>query len=123
MPGKTKIIITNKLSSIKQVDKIIVMKKGRVEEVGVHSQLMEKHGAYFNLYTRYQKFHKAAEKDLRLDSISEATEIEDGDQSDENDDFDNIIESPASPADNESDLVSPVEVIKEIAENKKESVR
>ena len=123
LTGKTKIVITNKLSSIKQVDKIIVMNKGRVEEVGVHSQLMEKHGAYFNLYTRYQKFYKAAEKDLKLDSISEAAENEDCDQSENDDDISvNVLESPATHV-NDSELVSPDDVIKEIAEDKKETVK
>ena len=76
--GRTTIIVTRRLSSIKMVNKIIVLNKGRVEEEGSHTQLMDKHGTYFNLYTKQQKFFKSSEKDLTLDSISEIPEAYEG---------------------------------------------
>ena len=48
--GRTSITITHKLSNIVDYDIILYMEKGKLVEVGTHSQLMEKKGKYFNLY-------------------------------------------------------------------------
>ncbi|KIW10067.1 hypothetical protein PV08_11843 [Exophiala spinifera] len=42
----TKIVITHRLSTIKKADLIIVLRKGRIEEMGTHSELIEKEGMY-----------------------------------------------------------------------------
>ena len=111
--GRTTIIVAKRLSSIKQVNKIIVLNKGRVQEEGTHSQLMELHGVYFDLYTKQQKFYKSSEKDLTLDSISEMPESLDS----IDDDTEVAIDIEPDVGD---DLVSDNEIIKEIAETKKE---
>lgn len=46
---KTLIIITHKLSTIKNVDHIIVMDKGLVVEYGKHSELINKKGLYYSM--------------------------------------------------------------------------
>lgn len=46
---KTLIIITHKLSTIKNVDHIIVMDKGLVVECGNHSELINKKGLYYSM--------------------------------------------------------------------------
>ena len=48
----TCIIIAHRLSTIKSCDKIIVMDKGCVVEIGTHEQLLHKQGKYFELYNR-----------------------------------------------------------------------
>lgn len=47
---KTTIIISHRVSSAKNADKIIVLDKGRVIQQGVHNQLIEKEGYYKDLY-------------------------------------------------------------------------
>jgi ATP-binding cassette subfamily B multidrug efflux pump len=50
MEGRTSIIIAHRLSTIQRCDKIIVMHKGRVREIGTHQQLLAKRGIYYKLY-------------------------------------------------------------------------
>ena len=47
--SRTVIIVAHRLSTVKNADQIIVLEKGRIAEVGNHSQLIEKGGIYFNL--------------------------------------------------------------------------
>ena len=46
----TKIIISQRLSSVMDADQIIVMKNGAVEDVGTHSELLERNADYRDLY-------------------------------------------------------------------------
>lgn len=48
--GCTVIIVAHRLSTIINADKIIVLENGRVMEEGKHMELMERQGAYWNLY-------------------------------------------------------------------------
>jgi ABC-type multidrug transport system fused ATPase/permease subunit len=48
--GRTSIIIAHRLSTIQNCDKIIVMHKGEVKEMGTHQELLEKGGLYYKLY-------------------------------------------------------------------------
>jgi ATP-binding cassette subfamily B multidrug efflux pump len=48
--GRTSLIIAHRLSTVQQADKIIVMHKGQVREMGTHQQLLAQHGIYFKLY-------------------------------------------------------------------------
>lgn len=50
MKGRTAIVIAHRLSTIETADEIIVMSHGSVVEKGTHSSLLEKKGAYYNLY-------------------------------------------------------------------------
>jgi ATP-binding cassette subfamily B protein len=50
MEGRTSIIIAHRLSTIQRCDKIIVMHKGRVREIGTHQQLLAERGIYYKLY-------------------------------------------------------------------------
>ena len=48
--GRTSIIIAHRLSTIQSCDKIIVMHKGEVKEMGNHQELLNKKGLYYKLY-------------------------------------------------------------------------
>ncbi len=48
--GRTSIIIAHRLSTIQRANKIIVMHKGKVREIGTHQQLLAERGIYWKLY-------------------------------------------------------------------------
>ncbi len=52
MEGRTSFIIAHRLSTIKRADKILVIEKGRIEEMGSHRELIKARGRYYNLYTK-----------------------------------------------------------------------
>ncbi|MFT4308847.1 MAG: ABC transporter ATP-binding protein [Candidatus Woesearchaeota archaeon] len=48
---RTTIVIAHRLATVKALDRIIVLEKGRIVEQGTHRQLLRKKGRYFDLYT------------------------------------------------------------------------
>src|SRR6202163_923454 len=48
--GRTALISAHRLSTIQRADKIIVMHKGQVREMGSHQQLLSQRGIYYKLY-------------------------------------------------------------------------
>jgi ATP-binding cassette subfamily B multidrug efflux pump len=48
--GRTSLIIAHRLSTVQRADKIIVMHKGQVREMGTHQELLAQRGIYFKLY-------------------------------------------------------------------------
>ncbi len=48
--GRTSVIIAHRLSTIQRADKIIVMHKGGVREIGSHQELLAQRGIYWKLY-------------------------------------------------------------------------
>lgn len=53
--GRTTLIIAHRLSTIQHADKIIVLHKGRIREMGTHKELLDKKGLYYNLYSLQYK--------------------------------------------------------------------
>jgi subfamily B ATP-binding cassette protein MsbA len=49
MANRTSVVIAHRLSTIKNADKIIVMHKGEIVEMGTHQDLMQQEGVYHNL--------------------------------------------------------------------------
>jgi len=52
MKNRTSIIISHRVSSVKNADQIIVLDNGKIVESGNHYSLMEKKGMYFELYEK-----------------------------------------------------------------------
>ena len=48
--GRTSIVIAHRLSTIQNADKIIVLDKGEIKEMGSHGELLQKEGFYRKLY-------------------------------------------------------------------------
>ncbi len=48
--NRTSIVIAHRLSTIQNADKIIVLHKGEIKEIGKHQELLAKKGIYFKLY-------------------------------------------------------------------------
>jgi ATP-binding cassette, subfamily B, multidrug efflux pump len=48
--GRTSLIIAHRLSTVQRADKIIVMHKGQLREMGTHQELLARRGIYYKLY-------------------------------------------------------------------------
>ncbi|MBR6315902.1 MAG: ABC transporter ATP-binding protein [Lachnospiraceae bacterium] len=51
LPGTTKIIIAQRISSVQDADMIVVMENGQIDGVGTHEQLLENNEIYRDIYT------------------------------------------------------------------------
>lgn len=58
--GRTSIVIAHRLSTIRKANKIIVLDKGEIKEMGSHDELMELRGHYYKLHQMQFEKHVAA---------------------------------------------------------------
>jgi ATP-binding cassette, subfamily B, multidrug efflux pump len=58
--GRTSLIIAHRLSTVQRADKIIVMHKSQLREIGTHQQLLAQRGIYFKLYQLQYKDQEIA---------------------------------------------------------------
>jgi ATP-binding cassette, subfamily B, bacterial len=62
MESSTSFIIAHRLSTIRRADRILVIEKGRIAEMGTHAELLKARGHYYRLYT--QQFRHELEKEF-----------------------------------------------------------
>ena len=55
IPGTTKLIIAQRVSSIMEADKIIVMEDGKISEIGTHEELLQSNEIYRDVYESQMK--------------------------------------------------------------------
>jgi ATP-binding cassette subfamily B protein len=60
MMDRTSIVIAHRLSTIQRVDKIVVLHKGTVREIGPHQTLLQQRGLYYKLYQLQYKNEEPA---------------------------------------------------------------
>lgn len=51
LEGRTSFVIAHRLATIKNASRIVVMRQGRIAEIGTHEELIERRGLYYNLYS------------------------------------------------------------------------
>ena len=59
--GRTSIIIAHRLSTVQRADKIVVMHKAQLREMGTHQQLLAQRGIYYKLYELQYKDQEMSE--------------------------------------------------------------
>ena len=76
LKGKTCLLVTNNLNILPKVDKIIVLKEGKISESGTYNQLMDNKGAFYELVSEFSKNQAEQRKDqesveqiMRRDSV------------------------------------------------------
>jgi len=68
--GRTSIMIAHRLSTVQRANKIIVMHKGKVREIGTHQQLLANRGIYWKLYQLQYK-----EQELQAGAIPQSESL------------------------------------------------
>lgn len=60
LEGRTAIVIAHRLSTVQKADRILVMHKGHLREIGTHQELLRQRGIYWRLYELQYKDQEAA---------------------------------------------------------------
>ena len=70
----TAIIITHRMGSARIADRIVVMDKGRIDDIGTHEALMARHGLYARMVESQSSWYKADDSTLQTDAAQACAE-------------------------------------------------
>jgi ATP-binding cassette subfamily B protein len=70
MCGRTTFVIAHRLSTVMHADQIVVLRKGRIAEIGTHPELMAKEGYYASLVRR--QYRQVLTKDADMSFAADA---------------------------------------------------
>ena len=73
MQERTSIVIAHRLSTILSADRIVVMNKGRIQDIGSHAELLDRCPLYQKLYT--MQFETPAELAAEMDAQTQAAAL------------------------------------------------
>jgi ATP-binding cassette subfamily B protein len=68
--GRTSIVIAHRLSTIQRADRIIVMHKGKLREIGTHQELLALRGIYWKLYQLQYKDQESGGARLAAEPVT-----------------------------------------------------
>jgi len=70
LEGRTSIVIAHRLSTIQKADRILVMHKGEIREMGTHQELLALRGIYYRLYLLQYKDQELERRDQPHPSLT-----------------------------------------------------
>ncbi len=70
MAGRTSLVIAHRLSTIQRADRILVMHKGQLREMGTHQELLALRGIYWKLYQLQYKDQELGRAELTEETVS-----------------------------------------------------
>ncbi|MBU6491486.1 MAG: ABC transporter ATP-binding protein [Burkholderiales bacterium] len=72
--GRTTIAIAHRLSTLRRADRLVVLDRGEVVEVGQHEELIDRNGAYYRLYQAQARQVDTEDSDTSADEAAWAEE-------------------------------------------------
>jgi ATP-binding cassette, subfamily B, bacterial len=66
--GKTTLLITHRLASVRMADRILVLKNGRLIESGTHEELLQDKGEYYSLWNMQVEQYGVGSRELGVGS-------------------------------------------------------